>query len=237
MKKYQVIGRYVSWIITLSAVVYLVYRLITYDEYDSLAHLFRQADAISYGCLSIALFLLPIQIHVELIRWQILLQGIQTITLRDSLRQVMAGYLGAFITPYRLGEYPARLLQAGLDQSLFGSQWNWRTGLLNGQKWLQFGLLTLARYCVWGCQLWAVLRFCGIPLTFTQAVVSIGMYYVILTFAPSLPAAEVPMKGGWAVLLFSPYTSNMPAILVAVTLIWLINTILPVIFASVLKKL
>ncbi len=236
MKKYQVIGRYVSWIITLSALVYLVYRLITYDNYAGMGELFHRADATCYGCLTLALILLPIQLFIELIRWQVLLHGIQTLSIKDSFRQVMAGYLGAFITPYRLGEYPARLLQAGLDQSLLGSEWNWRKGLLNGPKWFQFILLTLIRYLVWGCQLWAVLWFCSIPLTFSQAVVSIGMYYLILTFAPSLPAAEVPMKGGWAVLLFGEYTSDIPAILMAVTLIWIINTILPVIFASMLKK-
>lgn len=237
MKKGHIILRCLSWALTIGALVYLIYRLWYYDDYAAFAASFRAADKVAYMCLAFALVLLPVHLLIEARRWQVLLTGIATVSMCDALRQVMAGYLGAFVTPYRLGEYPARLLEAGLDPSVTLAWHNWRQWLNDLPKWGYFALWTLARYVVWGLQLWAVLRFCGIGLTPLQAVCSIAVYYVLISVMPSLPAAEVPMKGGWAALVFQHVTTNTPAITSAVAIIWVINTILPVIFACFKKKL
>ena len=50
----------------------------------------------------------------------------------------------------------------------------------------------------------------------------------MITVMPSVPVADVAVKGGWAVLIFSHFTENIPAIAVTVTLIWVINTVLPI---------
>ena len=110
-----------------------------------------------------------------------------------------------------------------------GNYWkDWR-------KWLRVLLLHLARYAVWMIQLWAVLTFCGIILSPKEAFLAIIPYYFFITFMPSVPAAEVAFKGGWAVLIFSHFTSNIPAIAVAVTIVWLINTIIPVLIGIVFR--
>ena len=227
----------VSTALTVAAFGYLVYRLVTYDDYAAFAHSFSTADNVAWLCLVVAVGLLPVHLMVEAKRWQVLLQGVAAVSLRASLRQVLAGYLGAFVTPYRLGEYPARLLEAGLDTTTSLEWKNWRLWLKDWAKWGRFLLWTFIRYTIWGLQLWAVLRFCGIGLTPLQAVCSIAVYYVLISIMPSLPAAEVPLKGGWAVLVFQHVTSNTPAIASAVAIIWVVNTIFPVLFAGLRKKL
>ncbi len=223
------IGILIGWVLSVAAIGYLVYRLATYKDYPAFIQSFRAAGWDEYAALCMAGLLLPAQLLIETRKWQTLLEGLANVTFRDAWWQVIYGHVAAFVTPYRLGEYPARLMEMGVEDiysvksRIFDGQYwkNWR-------KWLRVLLLHLARYAVWLLQLWAVLSFCGIVLSAKDAVISIISYYFLITFMPSVPAAEVALKGGWAVLIFSHFTDNIPAIVVAVTLVWLINTVSPV---------
>jgi len=227
--KYLNLAKIASWLMAIAALVYLVYRLATYDEYGTFWQSFSSADTMQYICLVLALVLLPAQLLIESRKWQTMLLGMVNVSLRDAWWQVIYGNIAAFITPYRLGEYPARLLQMGYSveqwRSFVGT---WRDWLTDWRKWLRVLLLHLARYAVWGFQLWAILYFCGIMLSPVQALTAIVTYYVVITVMPSVPAADVAIKGGWAVVIFSHFTENIPAIAVAVTLVWMINTVLPI---------
>ena len=217
-----------GWGLSAIALGYMIYRLAIYDDYVSVGQSFRSATLEQYIALLCAVILLPIQLIVEARKWQLMLLGLTTVTLKQSWIQVLRGYVGAFITPYRLGEYPTRLWHIGYDLE----QWKthiggWREWLLNGRKWTRVGLWHLIRYLVWMIQLWLVFNYMGMNWSCAQAATAIVEYYVIITIAPSLPAAEVACKGGWAVIIFSQYTTNIPTIAVTITLIWMINTIIP----------
>ena len=224
------IGIWIGWLLSGAALVYLIYRLSVYDHYDTLCQSFSSAGTTNYAALCIALILLPVQLLIEARKWQTLLSGLTNVSLWDAWWQVIYGNIAAFITPYRLGEYPGRLIEMGIEDissvksKLFDGKW-WR----DWRKWLHVLLLHLARYVVWMLQLWSALTFCGIILSPKEAIVSIITYYFVITFVPSVPAAEVALKGGWAVLIFSYFTEQIPLIAVAVTIIWIINTVTPVI--------
>ena len=219
----------ISWTLTAAALFYLIYRLKNYGEYDTFWHSFAMADTMQYVCLVLAVCLMPAQLLIESRKWQTMLVGLVNVSLGDAWWQVIYGNIAAFITPYRLGEYPARLLQMGYSfehwRSFIGT---WRDWLTDWRKWLRVLLLHLARYAVWGFQLWAVLYFCGVALSPWEALLAIVSYYFVITVMPSVPATDVAIKGGWAVVIFSHFTENIPAIAVAVTLIWMINTVLPI---------
>lgn len=224
----KAIWQALGWALSAGALVYMVYRLAIYEDYDALATSFRTAHWTQYLYLGMALILLPMQLLVESYKWQRLLQGLTSISVRQSYRQVLLGYVGAFVTPYRCGEYPTRLVAMGYSWE----QWraglgSWREWLLNWRKWIVIVFWHLIRYGIWMVQLWLVLSFMGIQLPPLQALLIILEYYILITISPSIPSAEVACKGGWAVIVFSQYTDNVPAIAIAVTLIWLINTILP----------
>jgi len=225
-----------SWVLAVAALAYLVYRLVTFDNYAALGQTLLQASWHEYMALGLALVLIPVQLGVEAFRWQYALRGWKTISWKESWDEVLLGMMAGFVTPYRAGDIPARLVAAGLDISADEWKARWRSWLKDMRKWIAVVAYTLLRYMVWGVQLWAVLYAVGIGLSPWQALVAIAVYYVVISVMPALPAADVPLKGGWAVAIFGQYTDNVAAIVLAVSIIWLINTIIPVLFGS-LKKI
>ncbi|MCQ2333585.1 MAG: hypothetical protein MJZ88_03105 [Paludibacteraceae bacterium] len=227
MKK-EFVLKIASWLVTITATIYMVYRIITYQQYDQLMLLLAGLDWLKVSVFATTICLIPVQLLIEAIRWQQLVRPLTFPTLAQAFGQVLYGYVGAFITPYRLGEFPARLLKAGIDHEAWQLQKsNWRAWLRDLNKWGKVVMLTLMRYMVWMIQLWGMLYVCAVPLTTLQALCSIPLYYLIVSIAPSLPAADVAIKGGWATLVFGQLTDNIPGIALAVIGIWLINTVLP----------
>lgn len=235
-RMWKKIAIWIGWVLSCAALGYLIYRLAVYDNYSAFWQSFNEAGMVGYLVLCVAVALLPVQLMIETRKWQTMLIGLIPISFREAWWQVIYGNVAAFVTPYRLGEYPGRIIEMGVEDissvksRIFdGNYWkDWR-------KWLRVLLLHLARYMVWMIQLWAVLTFCGIILSPKEAIVAIISYYFLITFMPSVPAAEVAFKGGWAVLIFSHFTENIPAIAVAVTIVWLINTVLPVLVGIIFR--
>lgn len=96
----------IEWGIALSACAYLVYKLVIYDEYvvlwDSLCAMsYRQGWA-----MVLCLALMPLNMTLEAWRWKTLVP----MSWREAHRQVYYSKLAGLVTPWRLGEYPARAL-------------------------------------------------------------------------------------------------------------------------------
>ena len=97
--------RWIAWGITLLAYAYLAYRLLTYDSWGELASNLRNADATAWLCGLAALLLMPLNMLLEAWRWQFL---VGDLPLREAHRQVYFSKMAGQLTPYQLGEYPAR---------------------------------------------------------------------------------------------------------------------------------
>ena len=98
--------RYTAWVMTLLAYAYLAYRLLTYDDWSSLAVCLRTADARAWLCGLVALLLMPLNMGLEAWRWRFLMGN--RITMKEACRQVYFSKMAGQLTPYQLGEYPAR---------------------------------------------------------------------------------------------------------------------------------
>jgi hypothetical protein len=95
---------------------------------------------------------------------------------------------------------------------------------------------SMLRYAIWGLQLALALHFCGVNMTALEYLISIPFYYMVVSFFPSLPALNVAIRGSWLLFIFTPFTLNTAGITLAIILIWLINTVLPMIIGSILFK-
>ena len=282
-----------QWAIMLAAYAFLIYTLCSFDHYSDFLLFFRQASALHYLALVACLLLMPVNLLLEAWKWQTLLKPIEPTTLREAFRQVCYGMSGAFVTPYRIGDYPARvlllkdkthylpaiamaavgsvaltavILMLGIPAFALSftnyqafSTWNsqtylWLISLLlcilllvlalvpfmgkrYGIKYSDCGIIllqSLFRYICFSLQLWLILYACGVLLSPMVAIVSIPLYYLFVTVTPNMPAADIGIRGAWAVLVFGQYMHDVQAnIIMATTCLWFINTLLPVLFGAV----
>lgn len=118
------IYRVIEWSVAIAACGYLVWRLATYEDYASLAASLRAMGWQEWGALVLCVALMPVNMAIEAWRWKTLWNGGwlmvngEGISFYEAQRQVYYSKLAGVITPWRLGEYPARgvLMSEGVNE-------------------------------------------------------------------------------------------------------------------------
>jgi len=105
----------IEWVIALAACAWLVWKMATYDDYAGLWAALRGMGGKEYLALALALALMPVNMSLEAWRWKTLMNGDAALndendglSFAEAQRQVYYSKLAGLITPWRLGEYPAR---------------------------------------------------------------------------------------------------------------------------------
>ena len=282
-----------QWGIALAAYCFLGYTLCTFEHYSDFALFFGGASGRHYVALVVCLVLMPLNLLLEAWKWQTLLKSVEVMGIGEAMQQVCYGMAGAFVTPYRIGDYPSRvlllkdkshyvpamtlavvgsvtltavILMLGIPafalsftdfQGYFtgnGQTYIWLVSLLLGVVLLVLALVpfmgkcysikcsdcgiillqSLLRYFCFSLQLWLILYACGVALSPMVSIVSIPLYYLFVTVTPNMPIADVGIRGAWAVFVFGQYMHDVQAsIILATTCLWVINTLLPVLFGAV----
>jgi len=298
------------WLLIAAAYSFLVWKLVTYDNWVALGSHLSEATALQYMLLLGALLLVPVNLGAEALKWQYLLHTLVPVSFPEAYKQVCYGYLGAIVTPARLGDYPARasllhenkfrlpaitlgfvgsfalmlvmivfgllaLIIAGVEITDVDRDTLYVVALsvvviicitlmwgmpvimkklakreIKNERWkllirtmaefsnadfAKVTALSLLRYLIYCFQLWLALRFCGVDLSLHQMEMAIPIYYMILTLLPSLSVADMAIRGSVSIIVFSAFTSNTAGVAIAAMLIWLLNTMLPTVFGSVVK--
>ena len=96
----------IEWVVALAACGYLVYRLAIYEDYASLWATLSGMSWPQLGALLLCVALMPVNMSLEAWRWRTLLP----MSWREAHQQVYYSKLAGLITPWRIGEYPARAL-------------------------------------------------------------------------------------------------------------------------------
>lgn len=306
MKLRRLYIRVLMWLLTIAAYAYLVYRLVTFDDYSAVVDGFSCAGWYEWLCMLLILLLMPVNVCIESCRWQLLLRDVESVSLLEAQRQVYYGYVGAFVTPGRVGDYPARVLllrdssrwssavvmggvgvlamyvveivsgvPALVLLSRYGLGISMRAVLvavlsvllvmlvvfvavrrlprcswcgerlrqccegvsrLSRRSLLQLLLLSVVRYVVWMVQLSLALRFSGVVLAPAELLMAIPAYYLLLGVVPTVPVADIAVRGSLSILVFGIFSPNTAGIAIAIVVIWIINTMLPMLVGSVVKK-
>ena len=294
------IVRIVSVLIAVAAYSYLAYKLITFDSYDQFAEHFRNAGKLQYVCLVVAVSLFPLNIFLESCKWKYLLRNIEPMSFAEAQRQTYFGMTGAFLTPGRLGDYPARVTlmknkQHWLTAVSLGFAGTFALSSLQiiigipaavsslGVKWyiyllavaclflfflspricrslptekiknekIRFAVqsiggisfrdmavllaLSVLRYAVYCGQMTCVMYCSGVDIALADMITAILTYYLFVTLTPSLPVADAGIKGSWAILVFSQYSGNVAGIAMSAILLWIVNSVLPMLTGSVIS--
>ena len=143
--------------------------------------------------------------------------------------QVLLAIVGCLsvglLAPYLIQKHSSNFKLSNLPTSL-----NFKLSTFNFIAATGWSLL---RYLVFGLQLYLILRWVGVPMIAMEAVVSIPFYYLLVTLTPNMPIADVGIRGSWAIFVFSRY-GEVPLITAAVVVIYVINTLLPMVVGSIL---
>ena len=108
----------IEWVVAIAAYAWLTYKLVTYDHYDIVASSLRAMSAPQWWALAACIALMPVNMLIEAWRWSTLMP----MSLQEAQRQVYYSKLAGLITPWRLGEYPARALLITNHQSPITNQ-------------------------------------------------------------------------------------------------------------------
>ena len=123
----------IEWVIALAACGYLAYRLAIYDDYATLWASLRSMGVGQWSALVLCVALMPVNMSLEAWRWKTLMNGDALLndandgmmTWKEAHRQVYYSKLAGLITPWRLGEYPARgLLMKNDGNGANGGLWS-----------------------------------------------------------------------------------------------------------------
>ena len=108
----------IEWVVAIAAYAWLTYKLVTYDHYDIVASGLRAMSAPQWWALAASIALMPVNMLIEAWRWRTLMP----MSLHEAQRQVYYSKLAGLITPWRLGEYPARAVLMDNQQSTIKNQ-------------------------------------------------------------------------------------------------------------------
>lgn len=113
----------IEWAVALAACAFLGYKLVTFEDYPALWESLRGMGWQHYLALGLCVALMPVNMAIEAWRWMTLWNGDaslngangevneltdERLTYKEAQRQVYYSKLAGLITPWRLGEYPAR---------------------------------------------------------------------------------------------------------------------------------
>jgi len=119
----------IEWSVAIAACGWLVWQMVTYDNYPELWSVLRGMGWKEFGALVLCVALMPVNMAIEAWRWKTLWEGqrdnvqcTKEMSFCEAQRQVYYSKLAGLITPWRIGEYPARGVLMGEGHSAVSHQ-------------------------------------------------------------------------------------------------------------------
>jgi hypothetical protein len=110
-----------KWLIMIAAYSFLVYKLVTFTQYEQLFMWWKQMAMTQFWWLAAVLVLLPVNWLLEAVKWEMLTSNIQKISLKTAIKAVLAGISTGFFTPNRVGELIGRVMYLNVENRKAGA--------------------------------------------------------------------------------------------------------------------
>jgi len=91
---------------------------------------------------------------------------------------------------------------------------------------------SVIRYAVFSFQFYFLLRLLGANIGYKEAMIGITSMYLLSSIIPTIFIFDVIVKGSVAVYVFGYLGINELAVLCVITLMWILNFVLPSVFGS-----
>jgi hypothetical protein len=92
--------------------------------------------------------------------------------------------------------------------------------------------LALVRYLIFSFQFYYLLNIFGVEVEYSKAMVVITSMYFLASIVPSISIFDVVVKGSVAIFLFGYVEVNELTVLSIITIMWLLNFVIPSLFGS-----
>lgn len=86
---------------------------------------------------------------------------------------------------------------------------------------------SLLRYVIILVQYWLIFEVIGIEIDLVQTAIAISIMLFILSIVPTISLVELGLRWQISILVFAPFTANVFGLTMGVTLIWVLNMIVP----------
>ena len=100
------------------------------------------------------------------------------------------------------------------------------------QKKILIFIYSIIRYAIFSYQFYFLLTLLGVELSYLDAMIGITSMYVLSSIIPTIFIFDVVVKGSIAVYVFGYLGINELTVLCVVTLMWILNFVLPSVFGS-----
>ncbi len=109
---------------------------------------------------------------------------------------------------------------------------NWKEKLtqlsqLSRKLLLQLLFLSLLRYGIFLVQYGLIFELTNLGVGFAETCIGISVLLFFLAVVPTISLVELGLRWQLSILLFAPFTSNIFGLTMSITLIWLLNMIIP----------
>ncbi len=95
-------------------------------------------------------------------------------------------------------------------------------------------LLSFLRYIVFMLQFYLLLKLFEVELSFSIALMTITLTYLVSSIIPSFTLTEIGIRGSAAIFFMAMFSVNIPGIIAATAVLWIINLAVPAIVGAVL---
>jgi len=93
--------------------------------------------------------------------------------------------------------------------------------------------LSFLRYLIFFIQFYLLLMFFNVEITVYQSFVTVGVFYLLLMFIPTFVISEPGVRISTAMIVFSFFVTDISLVVYTVSLLWLINIVLPTVFGTI----
>lgn len=95
-------------------------------------------------------------------------------------------------------------------------------------------LLSLLRYVIFSSQFVLLLYFFDTELLFCEAFAGIALTYLLSSLVPVLSILEISVRGTAAIIFLGMFSQNIPGIVSAAAVLWIINLAVPAVAGSII---
>lgn len=110
----------------------------------------------------------------------------------------------------------------------------WDTYMLTIKKWLGILAYSLLRYLFFASNWLLVLWLLDVELSFKTAIINVMVFYLVVSVLPVIQLFDIAVKWAVAAYIFNNIVLHTEVILIATTLVWLTNFVVPTTLGCIL---